>query len=598
MSAPPRAIVRSLPVWFASSAVQGVLVAVSVFAALWFTADDYGLTVDEPRYIVNDAKLSTWFANFSNVGLRENLGHDRLSEGWYFARPDSKNLPLVSLLSTISHAVMNRWTSPLTAYRLGNMLVFAMTCGVVFCWISQSCSPAAGFVSLAALLGTPRVFGHAHFASIDPLVACLWVTASWALLNGRHHWRAAILFGILCGLGLTTKPTFWFAVPVWLLWGLLYVLLPFQPNTEVADSSESAGPPENVGDDFPAPESGRAVRLRELLRPAACLLLVAPLTAYLFLPMWWPDPIGGFCSYLKMLRTDPQGWQIATYYLGEIYQTADTTPVPWHAVIVLPLVTTPLWIIVLCAVGLGNGICRWRSNPTLILWLLSGLALPIVFGFPNTPAHDGIRLYQTAFYFAALLTGFGFDVLRHYWLLRPLRRRSTIRPSSMSGQRFARESIAVLILCAAGLWSVVRIHPAELSYYNILVGGFSGVARPRAEPPTLPVHRRPLFEISYWWELMSADQWRAMQSHLPARSRVWIFPEHFGLGILKQWGDLRSDIEIVGPERADYVLLYGRLSRLLEPRAQPLGRLFLEGQPVWELRREGVRVVGLYHWHR
>jgi len=598
MSAPSGWIIRRTPVLLRSPVSQGVLLSVAVLTALWMTAADYGLTVDEPRYIVNDQKLSAWFADFSTVGLRENLSGERLSAGWYFARPDSKNLPLVSLLSTASHALMKRWTSPLTSYRLGNMLVFAMTCGAVFCWMTRECSPTAGLVSVTALLGTPRVFGHAHFASIDPLVACCWVIASWALLIGRRRWRGAVLFGILCGLGLTIKPTFWFAVPLWLLWGMLYVLLPFRTDEDSADNNAPVGPTAKVGDDFPTAGSGRMVRLRELLRPAVCLLTVAPLTAYLFLPMWWSDPIGGFFSYLTMLRTDPQGWQIATYYLGEIYQTIDTAPVPWHAAIVLPLVTTPLWVVVLCAVGLWSGLRRWRSNPALVLWLLSGLALPIVCAFPSTPAHDGIRLYQTVFYFAALIAGFGFDVLRRRWLLRPSRLGSADRPSSLSGGMIPRELIAVLILCGAGLWNVVRIHPAELSYYNMLVGGFSGAARPRSEPPTLPVHQRPLFEISYWWELMPAGEWKAMQSHLPAGSKVWVFPEHFGLGILKGWGDLRDDIEIVGPKRADYVLLYGRLSRLLEPQAQPLGRLFLEGRPVWELRREGVRVAGLYRWRR
>lgn len=606
MSAPSRSIVRRVSARFAAPAVQGVLVSIIVLTALWTTAADYGLTVDEPRYIVNNEKLHAWFADFSNVGPADNLRRDRLSAGWYFARADSKNLPLVSLLSTVVHAVATRWMSPLTAYRLGNLLVFAATCGAVYFWMAREYSPTVGLVSVAAVVGTPRLFGHAHFASIDPLVACCWVTASLAMLSGRRGWRGAILFGVLCGLGLTTKPTFWFAVPVWVVWGTLYVLLPFRTTPASINHRDPVKRVPNPGDESltTAMATGRTTRLRELVRPAVCLLTVAPLTAYLFLPMWWTDPVGGFFSYLTMLRTDPQGWQIATYYLGEIYQTAGRAPVPWHAAVVLPLVTTPLWVMLLCAVGLWSALRRWRSNAAMVLWLLSGLVLPLVCALPNTPAHDGIRLYQTAFYFAALMAGSGFDAVRRRWLSRPLRLRNA---DATSGGKAARRwwarrqwhpAIAALMVCAAGLWSVSRIHPAELSYYNMLIGGFPGAARPRAEPPTLPVIRRPLFEISYWWELMPADQWRAMQSRLPAGAKLWVFPEHFGLAFLRRWGELRDDIEIVGPERADYVLLYGRLGRLLEPQARPLGRMFLEDRPVWELRREGVRVAGLYRWHR
>ena len=106
--------------------------------------------------------------------------------------------------------------------------------------------------------------------------------------------------------------------------------------------------------------------------------------------------------------------------------------------------------------------------------------------------------------------------------------------------------------------------------------------------------KRPQFEIDYWWAAMNEPAWAEMQQHLPQGAKLWVFPEHFGLERLQEWEDLRQDITIVGPDQAQYLLLYGRLGRLLDPRSGNLGRLFLEGQPLWELRIDDVRVAALF----
>ena len=59
-------------------------------------------------------------------------------------------------------------------------------------------------------------------------------------------------------------------------------------------------------------------------------------------------------------------------------------------------------------------------------------------------------------------------------------------------------------------------------------------------------------------------------------------------------GSKVTDVSIVGPSNADYVLIYGRLGRVLHPKTDPLGNVFLHGQPVREYRIDETRVIGLF----
>lgn len=542
----------------------GVTIGVTVLMGI--TNRDYGLATDEPRYIDNADRMTAWADDFGKLGWRENLTAARLREGWYYARPDSKNLPFVSVVSVAGQAILGRFDTPPTSYRWGAILVFAVTCGVVFQWLRSEFSTASAVVAVAALLGTPRLFAHANLLSIDVLVGCFWVMASWALFRSRDRWSWSVLFAVLCGMGLTLKPTFWFAVPTWIVWCLCY-------------------------------------RPREFRRAGLCLVTVAPLTALLLVPMWWPDPLGGLLQYVHMLRTDPIGWKIDAYYLGLIYQAEGYPPLPWHSVFLLPLITTPLWIMLLFLVGVGIWIPNRRTASVVSLWILGTVTLPLVCMLPQTPAHDGMRLYRTAFLFSAMIAGSGFEFIRKRWLARSeltVAKDKTATSETSSDRRrsysISREWGTVLLVCLMSFWVCWRAHPAQLSYYNVLVGGLRGAAEPRDLGMFLPVGRRPLFEISYWWELLNRDALSEMQTHLPNGAKLWVFPDQRVTNLLQKWEHLRKDIRIVRLDRADYVLLYGRIGRLVDPKVRPIGSMFLEEKPIWEHRIDGVRVVALFRW--
>ena len=248
-----------------------------------------------------------------------------------------------------------------------------------------------------------------------------------------------------------------------------------------------------------------------------------------------------------------------------------------------------------------------RRNELIALWLVSAATLPVLVMLPNTPAHDGIRLFLPALFFAAMIAGYSFDWLaRRTVFRRPLLAsdRSAKSASQMSSKKRTRrpvrpvEIITVSVLfIPVCIWTTWNIHPAELSYYNLLVGGFSGAAEPVYHSPTSPVNPRPAYEITYWWDCVDVDAWQEMQSHLPQGAALWVFPDFVGLQRFEEWGLLREDLQIVRqPMGAEYVMIYGRLGRITPHEVHPLGQMFFNRKPIWEHRLHGVRVAGLYRW--
>lgn len=544
----PSSLAESAPRCSLRPAV-GVFFAIAILCGILMR--EFGVSTDEPAYIRDTQRVQQWFADFSETGFTGNLSEDRLQTGWPFAQAENRNMPLVSVVSLIGYATVGHFDTFPAQFRWGNVLVFAATGAVAFHWIRVRYSASAAVVMLAALLGNPRLFVHAQLMSVDTLIGCLWLLASLALSGSRDNWRRAALFAVLAGVGLTSKATFWFAVPAWILWGLCQ-------------------------------------HPKELWRAAVCLATVTPLTAYGLSPMWWSSPIDGCTGYLMALTSGTWTWHIGTYYLGDIYQTESTGPVPWHSVIVLTAVTTPIWILVLGAVGTIRSLRCWRdTSDDGLLWLVCGVTLPLLCMLPNTPCHDGPRQYRTLFFFLPLLAASGFEVLRLSFLTRT--------SCDTTSRRVRLEAAVVAVVIGITVWPVIRMHPGQLSYYNAFAGGLSGASEPVQVSRSLPEQNRPLFEVAYWWTVLNDEAIDEIQSHLHEGATLWVHPNAPGLTLHQQRGRFREDIRFVRPsDRPEYALLYGKLGVLADPLSRPAATVFLHRPAVWEKRIDGVRIVALF----
>ncbi|MEO1995317.1 MAG: glycosyltransferase family 39 protein [Planctomycetaceae bacterium] len=504
---------------------------------LSFTVRQYGVTIDEARYLDNNLRLMKWVRDIGTVGLAASLSRERVRDGWYSGRPENKNLPLVSVVSATGYLLVGHLDEPLAAWRWGNLIVMAVTCGFMYHWVATEVSRPAALVAIAGLLGTPRLFAHANLMAIDTLVGCFWILGSWALFYVDRGWKYVVWFGVLSGIGMTSKLTFWFAIPSWCVWCAVY-------------------------------------RRNQFRQTLLSLVTCTPAVALVLIPMWWANPLAGFVEYLTMLREDPDRWNIGVFYFGSVYQTATQPPVPWHSGLVLPLITTPIWLLVLFVWGTYKSLVPCQQSAIGVLWLLGFATLILVCMLPVTPAHDGLRLYRASFYFLPLVAALGFESLRTGWSDRQRRRG---RQDALT-QRRVRAALFAMVLSAASIWPCHRSHPAQLSYYNPL----ANVVAAGSEQ----------FEITYWWEVLNPQVIQSMQQHLPPGAKLHTYPHNPGLEWMQNWGYLRDDIEHVVPEEAEFVLLYGRLGQLFQDNS-PLGwaHAFLNNNGLWELRTEHTRLM-------
>ncbi len=95
------------------------------------------------------------------------------------------------------------------------------------------------------------------------------------------------------------------------------------------------------------------------------------------------------------------------------------------------------------------------------------------------------------------------------------------------------EIALALLLLLPGMFGIIRLHPFELAYYNVLVGGPRGAQRLGFE--TI------YFASTYGYFLPELNR-------LPPNSKVWVMPNSYGvLYYYQQNGLLRPDLIMLRP---------------------------------------------------
>jgi len=287
----------------------------------------------------------------------------------------------------------------------------------------------AGFVAAVAVVIMPRLFGHAHLASLETCIGTIYAATVLAV---AHNWsgqlppskKAAWLTGCLFGLALLTKiQAILLPVPV-AIWAICYW------------------------------------RRRALL-PLMIWIVTAGLVFFVGWPWLWLDPLEHLLEYFG--RTTNRE-TLSVFYLGQEY--ADVS-VPWHYPAVMFLITVPVGLQGLGFIGLFSGKRPAVNLPREQLVLGCVLFPLILFSLPGIAVYDGARLFLVVFPLWAILIARGSaDVLQ--WLRGKLSARTAT-------------SLFALFFAAQG-YGVVDFWPCHLSYYNLLVGGLRGAERLGLEP--------------------------------------------------------------------------------------------------------------------
>lgn len=301
---------------------------------------------------------------------------------------------------------------------------------------------------------------------------------------------------------------------------------------------------------------------------SACAL--APVVAIAFNPTWWFDTYTQLALYY-LVSAGRQGAlpEIEIFYLGHKYVYS----LPWHNGFVLAAVTLPVGVSIWCLIGCVAGWKAPRWRPFVIYSMLHALTLPVIRMFP-VPAHDGVRLMLPTFWFVAVLAGVG---LGGFCTL--------LRKFEAGTWQFHAAAALVTALsigpAAVGLW---QIHPFELSYYNVVVGGLPGACRAG-------------FETTYWYDAVTDDVLQRMNDprrglppdailHPPSpASNAPVFDE------LQALGKLRQDIRVGAAPRDGFPYMH-----LLTHSAKStvFSRFLYSLTPLLEQNWKDVKLFSVY----
>ena len=525
------------------------------------------------------------------------------------------------LVIRLGQAAADGLCSPLLAWRMGPITLFAAAVGAVAYRLARDLSWAAALGATAALICLPRLFAHAHFASFDgPLTSCWlisWVVyATWIgrlqaessfegasrfahppenaqartapgqairgfqrALDDFRSRRAlcdsawAVAAGVMLGATMSCKATGWLAAAptvVWALccWGRARLV------QRKADTT-----PTN------APEAAVRNRQAQLARRiAACtlgLVLPAALATFVALnPPLWRQPLTGLLEFwrLNLHRGGDAGLNISTQFFGRLYNL--DYPLPWYNTIVWTAITAPPGILVLAGLGV---VSLMAAQPRRTSGGSSLHLLPAVeHGETSVPADNP----------AARVCG-GL-LLEHWLILLIVRALPGVPPHD--AERLILPSFAFLaVLCGLGTdrmwrWTVAgrrwparlivaavfavsavptfRFAPQWLSYYNPLIGGLPGAVALGMEP-------------TYYWDSFDREVIDWLNAHTTPDERVLLLaaPDD-NLALLRQWGVVRFETDAKAPQRLRWVVVQHRPSGW-QPAAQ---RLIESAHPVMTKR--------------
>lgn len=547
------------------------LLTLGIFALLFSSENQIGLTWDEPIYMTSAEQAMHWLGLIAHGQVGTAFEDVPFGTGWGLV---NEHPPVTRLFTGVGWWVTRDLLPLPTSQRVGAMALAALTLALITVLTARQRGWGVGLFALAAMLSMPRLFFHAHLAAIDFPLAAMWLLATLIFyrasvgfdpMAGAHHYRrnllqAALMVGAGLALALLTKINAVLLLPYWGLWLL-----------------------------------GN----RRLWRALPIYLLSLPIALFLLIGGWpwiWKDPIGGLWKWMEFFLNH---YEIRQWFAGHLY--IDT---PAYLPGLIVAITTPLPLLLLALgaplAALWQGVRRrWQGDGQEWAWFslqLLGVAINLIYYGLIGRIHDQDRLLLPLFFHLAILSGEGFTQL-----ILPLLWRLLGWLQVEARWQVAAATLAAFLLLWPGLSSTIYLHPFQLAYYNGLVGGIRG-ARSRD------------LETIYFASTYS--HFLPELKKLPPHSKLWVMPnswnviDYFQLnGLLTNqlvplrpegWGSFYDDrgtpFAYGGLEQADYALIERRQTTF--NKVIPEYAIQLEwaaNKPMLaQLEIDGVPLAGLY----
>jgi len=455
---------------------------------------------------------------------------------------------LARWLAGFSHLFFNEWINgtEAAAARYYNSIVYGGILALIVGFCVTQISFTYGVLSLILALGNIRLFGHAHVAQTDLLLALLWLASTFmtqAYIEKRS--KSSLLFlGLLCGLLLSTKLT----------GAILYSLI--------------------------------IIRMLSLYDRKATVHVI-----FLFIVS-----CAIFAALHPQIWQQPQDWLVE--FLYDFFNRKETTPiptmafgirygfeVPWYIPMTHVLITSSPLILIGCMLSLIFVFCsaaklRHPQHGALVknkwIWLVLSMSLPLVASsIPSLPSHDLERLTLPLQPIAIIIATIGY-----YSLPRKLLHTALLGHH----RKYAYLSmLTVLAMAFSSLHLITALHqhPYQLTYFNGLVGGEAGA-------------KTKGFDVAYLRTEFNIDAIIGINKSLPRNATLSNDYNFLYVTMLlsQEWGALRKDISIVtSEEHAQYRLIYARRGNM-----SPISEsLYMERpDPIWALQKNNTDLLLLY----
>jgi len=465
------------------------------------TLSGYGLTWDEPFYVLHSQKIAQWFSLFAGPG--DPFDADAVNAAWNFDRYHNCHPAFYKLSGIVFSRTLGAllFDDLLSAYRISTVFWASLLILFLYFYLQKVYANrlVAAFGGLLFLF-TPRFFAHAHFYATDMMVAALGFITLYRVYYKREG-RFALLWTAGCaGALLAVKFT-----------GLLIFPLAFAAVVPAADKKRF---------------------LRFYLR----FFFLAWLFFAVLNPHMWFGLVPEMRFYFQSVLQRESSVPIATLYFGKIYPYR----LPWHQPLVMLAITLPSVTVITAGIGL----LLHRYAHIRKEWFFetgSFLLLCTVFVLPSTPKHDGIRLFSLQWPFAVLLGVRGMACMAGAFArMRPGKYPQPMRMHLQAG--------AVAAAAVVTAYACIGSHPYQLSYYNAIIGGTRGAERAG-------------FSISYWYDALNREALAKINRLAGAEAvSVFSYPNKDIIGWNKWLGSLeRSVYPADRMENADYMLLIHRI---------------------------------------
>jgi 4-amino-4-deoxy-L-arabinose transferase-like glycosyltransferase len=409
---------------------------------------------------------------------REGRGNE--NRPWPYTITREGHPPLAGIAIALGMRVAPHWLDPLTWARFGPMLLFSLAAGAMFYRLQRDYgAPVVSWTAVAVLATMPRVFAHAHYATLDgPLTAC-WILCWAAFASAARDWRYIPVFALALGLTLSAKFTGWLAPLPFMVWTILYR------------------------------NRGAAVALTVALPLALAVF-------YLLNPPLWDDKVFGLIKFfdLNLHRAARPQHNVSTLFFGRMYNL--DYPLPWYNTLAWTAITISPLVLLLGAIGIGSSLRHWRGDAAGVLLVCQWATLIVVRALPWAPPHDAERLILPSFAFFAALVGVGIG--------RCLFGKTLTLPERNPPRRWAKVLLAIALAAAA--FDSIRYFPYNLSYYSPLSGGLRGAVALGMEP-------------TYYWDSLDREMLKWLNENTAADEKIVLaaYPPR-NLELLRRWGQL------------------------------------------------------------